>query len=212
MRTFLLLTIILAPAVTRILPTEATVNKGVAVTISIDGETLETPILLGLFGENTPKTVENFFDLCTRDDLTNEAGNVKLTFKGSPFHRIIPNFMIQGGDFTRRNGTGGLSKWGEKFDDENFEVAHGKWVLSMANAGPNTNGSQFFITTAETPWLDGRHTVFGKVLTGKSIVARIEAQGSSSGKPKVPVMFEDCRALTTEELQQGLSDEKASTM
>ena len=212
MRNFILLSIFLTGALTRILPSEAVVDKGVAVTISIDGETLDTPIKLGLFGENTPKTVENFFELCTRDDLKSQQGNIKLSYKGSPFHRIIPNFMIQGGDFTRRNGTGGLSKWGEKFDDENFEVGHAKWVLSMANAGPNTNGSQFFITTAETPWLDGRHTVFGKVLTGKSVVTKIEAQGSSSGKPKKSVIFKDCRALSSEELQKALTDEKASTI
>jgi peptidylprolyl isomerase len=212
MKTLLTLALLLAPTFARISAKEAVINMGVSVTISIDGERINTPITIGLFGENTPKTVENFFDLCTKDDLTDKSGNVKLTYKGSPFHRIIPNFMVQGGDFTRRNGTGGLSKWGEKFDDENFEVAHAKWVLSMANAGPNTNGSQFFITTAETPWLDGRHTVFGRVLTGKTIVKKIEAQGSSSGRPKKPVSFEDCRALTGEELQKAISDETASTI
>ena len=211
MKSLLLITLFLAPTLTRILANEAEINKGVAIKISIDGETLSNEIKIGLFGVTTPKTVENFFELCTRDDLTNQ-NNVKLTYKNSPFHRIIPNFMVQGGDFTRRNGTGGLSKWGEKFDDENFEVAHAKWVLSMANAGPNTNGSQFFITTSETPWLDGRHTVFGRVLMGKTVVTKIEAQGSSSGRPKTNVIFEDCRALTPEELEQAIQDEKASTM
>ena len=212
MRVLFLLSILFTSTLTRKPASEANVTQGVSITVSIDGEKLATPIRLGFFGDDTPKTVENFFDLCTRDDLTNEKGNVKLTYKGSPFHRIIPNFMIQGGDFTRRNGTGGLSKWGEKFDDENFDVAHAKWVLSMANAGPNTNGSQFFITTSETPWLDGRHTVFGKVLTGKSVVTKIEAQGSSSGRPKVTVIFEDCVALTGDELAKAIADEQASTI
>ena len=183
---------------------DAKVGSAVAVTVKVGSEELPDKLILGLFDDATPKTAKNFFELCTNDGLTNDQGT-KLTYKGSPFHRIIPNFMVQGGDFTNRNGTGGESIYGRKFNDENFDVAHAKGVLSMANAGPNTNGSQFFITTAETPWLDGRHTVFGRLLRGQTTLNRIEAQGSSSGRPKTEVTFADCRALTDAELEQVLA-------
>jgi len=135
-----------------------------------------------------PKTVENFKTLCT-----NAKGN---GYKGCPFHRIIPGFMCQGGDFTNFNGTGGRSIYGEKFEDENFELLHTKNnLLSMANAGPNTNGSQFFITTAVTSWLDGKHVVFGEVMEGMDVLQKMEGMGSQSGQTRAEVMISDSGEL-----------------
>ncbi|KAF9661057.1 hypothetical protein SADUNF_Sadunf19G0028300 [Salix dunnii] len=149
-------------------------------------------IVMELFADATPKTAENFRALCTGEKGIGNAGK-PLHYKGSTFHRIIPNFMCQGGDFTRGNGTGGRSIYGEKFEDENFILKHtGPGILSMANAGPNTNGSQFFICTAKTEWLDGKHVVFGKVVDGYSVVQEMEKVGSNSGTTKEPVVVEDC--------------------
>jgi len=145
-------------------------------------------IVFRLYDDVVPKTAKNFRELAT--------GQNGFGYKGSSFHRVIPKFMLQGGDFTKHNGTGGKSIYGEKFADENFQLKHTKpGLLSMANAGKNTNGSQFFITTVVTSWLDGAHVVFGEVVEGMGVVQAVEGQGSASGTPKSTIKISNCGTL-----------------
>lgn len=168
-------------------------NPKVFMNIKIGDDEAEK-VGIELFAKSYPKTAENFRALCTGEKGTGKSGKA-LTFKGSTFHRIIPGFMCQGGDFTRGNGTGGESIYGEKFEDEwtNGYITHDKaGLLSMANAGKDTNGSQFFITLAACPHLDGKHVIFGRVIEGMDVVKKMGDVGTGGGDPKKKVVVEDC--------------------
>ncbi|KAF9460416.1 peptidyl-prolyl cis-trans isomerase [Collybia nuda] len=164
------------------------------------GDTAIGRVIFSLYSDLVPKTSENFRALCTGEKGIGKSGK-PLSYKGSAFHRIIKGFMCQGGDFTAGNGTGGESIYGEKFEDEAFPANHTKpFLLSMANAGPNTNGSQFFITVSATPHLDGKHVVFGEVIKGKSIVRQMENFPTQSGDvPTSPIVITDCGILSPDD-------------
>ncbi|TRY54687.1 hypothetical protein DNTS_031224 [Danionella cerebrum] len=150
-------------------------------------------IVFELFADVVPKTAENFRALCTGEKGIGKSTGKPLHFKGCPFHRIIKKFMVQGGDFSNQNGTGGESIYGEKFEDENFHYKHDKeGLLSMANAGPNTNGSQFFITTVPTPHLDGKHVVFGQLMKGMGVVKMLEEMETKEDNPVKPCVIAEC--------------------
>jgi len=176
----------------------------------ISGTKEKSRITMCLYGKSVPKTAENFRALCTGEKGIGKKGKA-LHYKGSIFHRVIPNFMLQGGDFTDASGIGGESIYGEKFPDENFKHKHSKkFLLSMANSGPDTNGSQFFITTAVTSWLDGKHVVFGRVLFGKKVVLAIEKLGSQSGTTSKTITIADSGELVEDKAKEEKKGDDAA--
>ncbi|XP_055642631.1 peptidyl-prolyl cis-trans isomerase, rhodopsin-specific isozyme [Toxorhynchites rutilus septentrionalis] len=162
------------------------ITSQVYMDISIDGRP-EGRVIIGLFGEDAPKTVENFRQICIN-------GIDGISYKGSRFHRVIRKFMIQGGDIVSGDGTGSISIYGKYFEDENLNNNHtSSGIIAMANRGPNTNGCQFYITTITAPWLDGKHTTFGKVLDGQGVVHKVEQQRTDTDDYPVPtIIIEDC--------------------
>jgi len=174
-------------------PPDASVTTSVFFDVEIAGEDAGR-IELGLYGKQTPKTAENFRALCTGEKEDGDVG--RLSFEGSAFHRIIPGFMVQGGDFTNGDGTGGFSIYGRTFADEDFKILHAReGLLSMANSGEDTNGSQFFITLAPTPGLDGKHVVYGEVLSGMEVVRELEALGAEDGASSKTARIRACGEL-----------------
>jgi cyclophilin family peptidyl-prolyl cis-trans isomerase len=167
--------------------------------ITIGGEPAGR-VVMELFDENLPRTCRNFRTLCVKRAINSANADDEPDYKGTPFHRVIPGFMIQGGDTTNGDGTGGMSIFGRRFEDEGFEYRHNQeGLLSMANAGPNTNGSQFFITTKPAPHLDGKHVVFGIVLKGYDVIKRIERLETDGGdRPLQPVIIADCGLMEAE--------------
>ncbi|XP_043113195.1 peptidyl-prolyl cis-trans isomerase D [Puntigrus tetrazona] len=167
-------------------------NPRVFFDVDIGGERVGR-VVFELFADVVPKTADNFRALCTGEKGIGKSTGKPLHFKGCPFHRIIKKFMVQGGDFSNQNGTGGESIYGDKFEDENFYYKHDvEGLLSMANAGPNTNGSQFFITTVPTPHLDGKHVVFGQVLKGMGVVKMLEGMETNDDNPVKPCVIGEC--------------------
>ncbi|KAJ1693091.1 hypothetical protein LUZ63_009789 [Rhynchospora breviuscula] len=180
-----------------------TITHRVYLDVDIDGQHLGR-IVIGLYGDAVPKTAENFRALCTGGKGNGTTGK-PLHYKGTPFHRIIPGFMIQGGDILRGDGKGSESIYGGKFPDENFIIKHSHaGVVSMANSGPDSNGSQFFITTIKTSWLDGEHVAFGRVIHGMDTVFAIEGgAGTYNGKPRKKVVIVDSGELPQTESEEA---------
>lgn len=169
-------------------------------------------IVIGLYGEVVPKTTENFRALCT-GEMGKSANGKALHYKGTPFHRIIPGFMIQGGDIVYGNGSGNVSIYGGTFRDENFKIKHSHpGVVSMVNPGPDSNGSQFFITTVKASWLDGEHVVFGRVIEGMDTVYVVEGTaGTYSGKPRKKVLIADSGEISKSEWEAERESRKSAT-